>query len=179
MKYLTLLRHAKSSWTDLAIDDFERPLAPRGQQAAPAMGRYLAGFSDRQECPPPIDLIFCSPAKRAAQTLQAVLVELSQRPTVEWQDRLYLASTGKLLQILHEAPDSATHLLMIGHNPGFHELAVKLSQPDTGAPYKALHQKFPTAAAATWRFAVKSWRDIKPARGQLLAFERPKHPQPQ
>ena len=91
MLTLSLLRHAKSSWEDGSLKDFERPLAKRGESAAPRMGAFMA---ERGLAP---QLILCSPAVRARQTLDLVLPHLAGDPSVLYEDRLYLAAPSALL----------------------------------------------------------------------------------
>src|SRR5262245_8755490 len=91
MLTLMLLRHAKSSWDDGSLRDFDRPLAPRGESAAPRMGAYMA----EQGLAP--QLILCSPAVRTRQTVDLVLPHLEGDPTVVYEDRFYLAAPSVLL----------------------------------------------------------------------------------
>src|SRR5450631_2444347 len=125
MLTLTLLRHAKSSWEE-PLDDFDRPLAPRGKKAAPEIGAALAARGLRP------DLILCSGALRARETLGLVIEDLgAPAPEVIYDDALYMAAPGTLLKRLHgiaSAPqrDAPRHVMLVGHNPGFEELALML-----------------------------------------------------
>jgi phosphohistidine phosphatase len=127
MLTLCLLRHAKSSWDDASIQDFDRPLAPRGEEAAPRMAAYMAAQGLQPE------LILCSPAVRARQTLALVMPRLAGEPSVEFEEGLYLASSSALLARISQGPRQ--HRLTCcwwGINPGMHGLAVELS--GRGAP---------------------------------------------
>src|SRR5215510_2210381 len=121
MLTLCLLRHAKSSWDDASIEDFDRPLAPRGEEAAPRMGAYMAAQGIEPE------LILCSPATRARQTLSLVLPKLAGQPSIEFEDGLYLASASALLARIRQVRGKTQSLMLVGHDPGLHSLAVELS----------------------------------------------------
>src|SRR5262249_11074132 len=127
MLTLSLLRHAKSSWDDPALEDFDRPLSKRGATAAPRMGAYMAA----QGLAP--DLVLCSPAVRARQTLDLVLSHLGSGPTVTYEDALYLAAPSVLLARLHKVEAAARHVLIVGHDPGIQALAVELSSSGKAA----------------------------------------------
>ena len=121
MLTLSLLRHAKSSWADPGLDDYERPLAKRGAKAAPDTGKYLK----RQKLRP--DLILCSGAVRARATLDLVLAELgSPAPEVRYDDALYRTSPTIMLGALQKIGTPYRHVMMIGHNPELHALSLEL-----------------------------------------------------
>ncbi|MBI5042083.1 MAG: histidine phosphatase family protein [Gammaproteobacteria bacterium] len=119
---LLLLRHAKSDW-DQSCDDFDRPLNARGQHDAPRIGRWLRDQNLMPDC------VLSSPARRAAQTAQAVCGQLGY-PTehILWDKRLYLASRETLLDVLADQSDYPQRLLLVGHNPGLEDLLEYLSQ---------------------------------------------------
>jgi phosphohistidine phosphatase len=164
---LMLLRHAKSRWDDPALEDFERPLASRGRDAAERMGAYMA----RQKLTP--NLILCSSAVRARQTLELVRPHLGN-PATQFADALYLASPAKLLARLHKLDADIAAVMLIGHNPGLHNLAVSLSGSGDKASRAALAAKFPTAALAVLTFAARDWAAIAPGGGRLVEFMAPK-----
>ena len=168
MKQLLLLRHAKSSWDDPALADFDRPLAPRGLKAAPRMGRELA----KRDWVP--DLALVSPALRTRETWRLVSAELPARVPVEFAEALFEATAGDILAEVQHAIASAGCLLVLGHNPGLEELARRLAGPrsDTGARRK-LDEKFPTGALA--RFVVDDdWADLAFGTARLTHCIRPK-----
>lgn len=121
MKRLTLLRHAKSGWTDSGQQDFDRPLNDRGLHDAPMMSQRLL---DRQ-CTP--DLILCSAANRTRQTAQ-FFVEAHglSSAAITFHDDLYLASAGTALDFIQQTNDSVNHLMVIAHNPGLEALGRQL-----------------------------------------------------
>jgi phosphohistidine phosphatase len=166
MLTLSLFRHAKSSWADPSREDFDRPLAPRGLNAASAMGAFMA-----QKVRP--DLVLCSPARRTRETL-AQIADLIGNPHTFYPANLYLASPETLLTSIHATDDTVRHLMLVGHNPGLHALAVTLVKPDDSAAARALSAKFPTAGLAVITFQVEAWRNVTPATGHLSIFMTPK-----
>jgi phosphohistidine phosphatase len=169
MLSLALLRHAKSSWEGTGIDDFDRPLNERGRAAAPLMGEVLKelGFVPQ--------LILCSPAQRTRETL--VLLEPSLKcaaPGVTYDDQLYLTSPRVLCDRLKSIPFDTKTVLMIGHNPGLHGLAMLLAGTGDAKSISRLEDKFPTAALAVLTFPQSAWRDLEPAAGHLEAFITPR-----
>ena len=168
MLTLSLLRHAKSSWSDSSLKDFERPLNDRGETAAPRMGAFTA----RRGIAP--DLILCSTAVRARQTLNLVLPHLRGAPAVTYEDALYLASSGTMLKRLHKVAADVSHTMIVGHDPGMHTLAVELAGSGSAEDLERLSEKFPTAGLAVIVFEVSAWRELRWAGGRLKLFMAPK-----
>lgn len=168
MLTLSLLRHAKSSWDDTSLEDFDRPLAERGKAAAQRMGAYMAAQGIAPE------LILCSTAVRARQTLDLVLPHLAGPPTVLHEDALYLASPSVLLARVRKIEANIGHAMFIGHDPGMQVLALELSGSGDAEKLQALARKFPTAALAVMRFKARGWSKVKPAKGCLDLFISPK-----
>jgi phosphohistidine phosphatase len=154
MKRVYLLRHAKSSWKDASLHDRDRPLAGRGRRAAKAMARHIR----EHEIHP--DLVVCSPARRARETLERVELDLG-RGAVRIEPRLYGAGVDELLDVVRGLPDRAESVLLIGHNPTLQDFA-------------RIEDKFPTAALATLAFAVSHWRDVALQTGRLESVVRPR-----
>ena len=169
MLTLSLLRHAKSSWGDLELDDHERGLSPRGLAAAPRMGRYIA----KQKLKP--DLVLCSGAVRTRATLALVLPELGAPPPgIRYDDALYLASPITMLDRLRRLGKGPKHVLMVAHNPGLHALALELTGSGDAKALAELATKFPTAALAVLTFETANWRDIEAGSGRLQEFVTPR-----
>ena len=124
------------------------------------------------------DMMLCSTAARTRETLEEMLKGLEQEPPVTFGDGLYLASMGKLLGFVQEAPNGAGSLLLVGHNPGMEDLASSLTadrlSPKARGWLDALEEKFPTAALAVFDFPVDRWKDVALGMGKLKAFVRPK-----
>ena len=170
---LLLLRHAKSSWSDPTLADFDRPLNKRGRNAAPLMGEYLRKHGLVPE------LVLCSAARRAIETWGLAGEAMSKGGAAPAQTKylrsLYLAPPSRMLAALRRTPDEVESVLMVGHNPGFEHLAMGLAGPGSKAEAeRRMEAKFPTAALAELRFEVKHWRDIGPETGKLVRFVIPK-----
>jgi phosphohistidine phosphatase len=166
MKTLTLLRHAKSGWDDPVARDFDRPLNPKGQRAAAMMGRHLKAEGLA------FDHVLASPAARVVETLAQVATGYGSDLAPHWDQRLYLASAATLLDLIHELPDGADSVLFSGHNPGLEELVLLLAGEN--GLRDSVEVKFPTASLAEMRFDVARWADVKPGKGELLRFTRPR-----
>jgi len=168
LKTILLLRHAKSSWDQPHLPDPLRPLAPRGREAAPLIGAYMA----RNGMVP--NRVLCSPARRATETWELVSEQMDESILVEIRDELYHASSSCLLSILRELPDTEKAVLFVGHNPAFEELASVLA---TSGPVEALAElsrKFPTGALAVFDFSVSTWSEVREGTGSLRDFVRPR-----
>jgi len=167
MHQLLLLRHAKSSSDDAKLADRDRPLTERGRRAASAMCRAM------HELGLAPDLVLVSPARRTMQTLEA-LEPWDDTPLLEQYEALYLAGPEQLLGILHDVPETVRSVLLIGHNPGMHELALTLiagTQPTDAA--RRLAAGYPTAALAEFAIAG-AWRMLGPGGARLTRFITPR-----
>ena len=169
MKTLYLLRHAKSDWSDRTLEDFDRPLAPRGIKAAPRIGKTMRKRSLIPE------IVLCSEARRALETWSLVEPELGAPVPVKVLRGLFLAPPSKLLGTVRRLPDDYASAMLIGHNPGMEHLAADLAGPRSDPDaVRRLAQKFPTAALAALAFDVDGWDDIGPGTGRLTSFLRPR-----
>jgi len=167
MVTLSLFRHAKSSWAESSLRDFERPLAPRGEQAAPKMGTFI----EAQGLVP--DLVLCSPATRAIETLEHALPEFGDRPEIRYEEGLYHAGPRQMLQLLKDVDSGIRHVMLIGHNPGMQGLALGLVGSGKEDEVQALRQKFPTAGLAVIDFEA-DWPQVAPGLGSLRLFMVPR-----
>jgi phosphohistidine phosphatase len=168
MKRILLLRHAKSSWGDAALGDFERPLAPRGVRAAETMAGYLVA----EGLTP--DLVLCSAARRTVETWNHLAGALGRKATVVIEPELYLAEAGALLDRLRAVPPDVATVLLIGHNPGMESLARILGGTGDAGARRRLATKFPTAALAVIDFDIAGWPDLAKRKGRLDRFITPK-----
>jgi phosphohistidine phosphatase len=170
MRQLLLLRHAKSSWDDPGLSDHARPLNARGRRAAAAMA---AAMHELGLAP---DIVLVSSARRTLQTLEA-LTPFEDGALIEPMDALYLAPWGRLLDAIRAAPETARSLLLIGHNPGLHELALALAGEaglGRGGPDAArLKEGYPTGALAEFTVAAP-WRLLESGGGRLVRFLVPR-----
>ena len=169
MLTLALLRHAKSSSDDPDLDDFDRPLNARGLKTAPLMGQALR---DLGVAP---GVILCSPARRTRDTLELARLKFAgSEPDIRYDRALYLTTGTALLAAVRQCKSPANTLLVVGHNPGLHDLALMLAGSGNRDACARLDEKFPTGALAVFTFPHKTWRDIAPKAGQLAAFITPK-----
>lgn len=159
MKTLLLLRHAKSSWDDSTLRDFDRPLAQRGLRDAPAIGHAL---KDRGPLP---DLAISSPAARARATVEAVIAAASLGLSPQFDESIYAASSAELMKVVRRLPDDAICALMVGHNPGFEDLLFRLTK---------VSEAMPTAALACIEFQIERWEDVEDGSGKLAWLLTPK-----
>jgi len=160
MKTLLILRHAKSSWDDETLDDFERPLNERGQYDAPRIGRLLR---TRDLLP---EKIFCSTALRARSTLELVCEAADYHGPLELRDDLYLAPASTYINLLKDVAEPLSRVLVIGHNPGLESLVTEL----TGAM-----EHMPTGGLAVVELPIDQWHQLRPRiAGRLLNLFRPK-----
>jgi phosphohistidine phosphatase len=179
MRQLLLLRHAKSSWAKSpwdgkALPDQDRPLSPRGRQAASLMRRTMR---DLGLAP---DMVMLSPSRRTRETLEA-FEPWDDAPLIEPVDSLYLATVPQLLDALHGVPETVRSVLLIGHNPGMHELAMLLvgsrgtvARGDASErAIRLLADGYPTGALAEFGIAGPWWQ-LGTGGGQLVRFLRPR-----
>lgn len=164
MKRLILLRHAKSSWADPSLDDFDRPLGNRGERDAPLMGLRLKARRERPS------LILASPAKRAKRTAELLAQALDYpREFLQLEQTLYLADARDVLALAKAQPQQFSSLLLVGHNPGLTELVNQL------VPALRL-DNLPTAGLVAIDFPVERWADVEPTTGTLAYYDYPKNP---
>ena len=165
MKRLLLLRHAKSA-RPAGVLDHERPLERRGFEDSRVMGAYL-----RQEMLLP-DLVLVSTSNRTRQTWDVVIQGLGGVPSASFEPRLYDAPAARLAKVIGETAQTVRSLMLIGHNPGLHELAVALA--DENSPtFRALASgKFPTAACVSFRVPA-DWSALGSSRHELIGYVAP------
>ena len=160
-KKIYLIRHAKSSWKDMKLSDFDRPLNKRGKKDAPFMGARLFKYNVQP------DLILTSPASRALKTARLIAKEVQYDEDKIMEDkRIYGAEVSRLLEILRDLDDQYRNIFLVGHNPGLTLLAEYFS----GLPV----QNIPTCGIFCVEFQVDAWRDIEEKRGALVFFDFPK-----
>lgn len=172
MKTIYVLRHAKSSWQDLSLSDHERPLAPRGEKAAPLMGQVLTAFDN------PPTLILTSTAKRARKTAEMVADSFRKyasprRYAEEWEvivnPAIYSASTSTLIKILKELPPKHDAVVIVGHNPVMEEFVSSLCfNVDHGGLF------LPTATLAQVVAEIDQWDQLQKGVGILQALIFPR-----
>lgn len=159
MKKLYIIRHAKSSWSDETLDDFERPLNKRGKANAPMMGERLK----KKGVMP--DIIISSPAKRAKSTAEIIAKQIGYK-NILFLDDIYEATSETLSKIVKSLDESYKVVFLVGHNPSLNELAYKLA---------GFSENIPTCGIVEIEFKCKKWVEIAPANAKLAMFDYPKN----
>jgi phosphohistidine phosphatase len=170
MRQLLLLRHAKSAHDDAVLSDHARPLDGAGLKAASAMRRAM------RELGLAPDLVLVSSARRTQETLEA-LEPWDETPLVETMDGLYLATAPQILTILRGAAETVRSVMVVGHNPGIHDVALTLTGPHAMSSNRhitrSLADGFPAGALAELTVA-SHWRDLAAGGGRLVRFLAPR-----
>lgn len=162
MKTLILVRHAKSSWNDPVLRDFDRPLNERGKQDAPLMAKRLAGRGIRPQ------RVLCSPALRTVSTAEVFANHLSiPNSLIHLEQQIYQSDHPKLLQLLNQQDDKVDVIMLVGHNPGLTDLFNSLNAD-------ASIDNVPTSCVAQLTFPVDSWAELRPAGADLQHIDYPR-----
>jgi phosphohistidine phosphatase len=146
MKKILIMRHAKSSWKDAEILDHERPLKKRGLKDAAYIGKVL---KNKELIP---DKIISSDAVRAADTAAIVADKCGFKKEIDYTEKLYMAESSAILDLIHGQPESIKTLMVIGHNPGMEALVQVLSRKV---------ESLSTSSVAYFQADIKSWKDLK------------------
>jgi phosphohistidine phosphatase len=159
MLTLYLLRHAKSSWADESMQDFDRPLANRGREACAIIGEFI------REKGIDFDLVLVSTAVRTRETMELVKERAKLRCEVRYDERIYEATTSQLLEVIAEVADDRESVLLVGHNPGIADLLALLT---------SRHVQVPTATFAKIEISASEWSANLANNGTLAWIVRPK-----
>ena len=176
MRRLLLLRHAKTENDAPSGQDQDRRLDDRGRLDAAAIGGWIGRH------PPLPDAVLVSTAVRTQQTweiagqaMQDAANDLAAPPRIEFLTELYGADPTQLLQIIRQAESrDPKQMMVIGHNPGMHELALALTGDGDAAAKRALEDNLPTTGLAIFDFAIENWSEVGFRRGSLVRFLSPK-----
>jgi phosphohistidine phosphatase len=152
VRRIHLLRHAKSSWDEPSTPDQDRPLAPRGRKAAKRLARHLRESDIRP------NLVLCSSARRARQTLELIENGLPDDVEIEIEPDLYGASADALLERLRALPPEVRAVMLIGHNPGLQDLGLMLAGSGDALP--RLREHYPTLALASLQVRSSTWKTL-------------------
>ena len=166
---LYLLRHAKSSWADATLDDHDRPLQAKGRRRAGELRTWM------EERGLGCDLVLCSTALRARQTLDVVLPALGD-PVVREVARLYGAGAADIVAMLKRTGGRVERVMVVGHDPVLQQTAVALAMTADGDAMDRLRRKYPTAALAMLTFGTAGWASLAPGMGHLDLFFVPPDP---
>ena len=159
MKTILFMRHAKSDWGAQYRSDFARPLSTRGQRDAPVMAAFLGQHDLMPE------RIVSSPAQRARLTAEFVAKDDRFQGQLGFDRRIYLASPNMLLAVIHDLPEDADSVMLVGHNPGMEDIIELLSGGNV---------RMPTAAIASLRLYADRWADVQPGEAYLQWLIKPK-----
>lgn len=168
MKRLAILRHAKSSWDDPKLDDFNRPLNDRGWKDARRMGRELKHRNMR------FDLVLASTAARVRETIDGVQEKYDFDAEVRFEPRIYSANTETLLSLVQGFSEDVKAPLLVGHNPGLEQLIELLGSDDPKGLRAGPAKKFPTCAFAALELDVERWTGVGPRCGKIVELILPK-----
>ena len=169
MKTLGLYRHAKSDWHDARARDFDRPLNARGRKGAEVMARHIREDGRKW------DRVIASPAVRVAETIELGAKSLGATIAVNWDRRVYLASSAILIDLLREVEGDPASVLMIGHNPGLEDVIFDLVPDDGSSPLRdVVEEKFPTATYAVLEIDIDKWADLADGSARLVHIMRPR-----
>lgn len=161
MKTLLLIRHAKSSWDDAALSDFDRPLNERGKKDAPAMAERIADKKIK------IDAFFSSPAKRAARTAKIFADEFKiKKDEIIFKSELYLASVDVFYDVIKKIDDGLNCIAIFSHNPGITDFANELTEVQV--------DNIPTCGIFAVKADIQHWTDFKEDRIKFWFFDYPK-----
>jgi phosphohistidine phosphatase len=174
MKKLALFRHAKSDWHDAKVRDFDRPLNDRGRKGAKIMGRHILKYGQRW------DRIIASPAVRSAETIEIASRGASGLLPINWDRRVYLASSATLIDVLREQDAALGAVLLVGHNPGLEDVIFDLVPDDGTSPLRdVVEEKFPTAAFAVLELDIDDWADLAEGSARFVHLTRPRDLDPE
>jgi phosphohistidine phosphatase len=165
MRHVWVLRHAKAAAAEQGGDDHARRLTPRGHRQGAELAARLPGLSAPGRALP--THVVCSSARRARETADALIGALGTKATVDFERALYGADAGEALTLLRLAPDTASSVMVVGHNPTLHELVDDLLSPDDQAGHARLQEGFPTAALAVVRVEAGTWSSLAAGTGWL------------
>jgi phosphohistidine phosphatase len=165
---LTTLRHAKSSWDEPGLDDFDRPLNDRGRKAARRVGRELKRRKVR------FDHVVASPAVRVRETIEEIANGYGKLPDVSFDAQIYGASAEALLHVVRRMPETAHAPLLVGHNPGMQRLVLALAREDRGGLRGRIAEKYPTAALAMIELEVTRWDEVEARSGTIVELILPR-----
>ena len=168
MRRLILFRHAKAERSEPGMEDRARPLIERGRKDAGKIGAYMAGHALVP------DRVMLSPAARAQETWKFAATAFRPAPAAMTAEQLYNATPHGIFALIKEAPVSAHTLLVIGHNPGLHEVALMLIASGDIDTRERLREKLPTAGLVIIDFAFDDWGKLHPQSGRLERFVSPK-----
>jgi phosphohistidine phosphatase len=168
MRRLLLFRHARAERSEPGMEDRARVLMERGRKDAGKIGAYMAGHALLP------DRVVISPAARTQETWKIAAAAFRPAPAAMTVDQLYDATPHAIFAVIKDAPAAAHTLLIVGHNPGLHEVAVMLIASGDIDARERLREKLPTSGLVIIDFAFDAWSKLHPQSGRLERFVSPK-----
>jgi len=168
MRRLLLLRHAKAERSEAGMEDRIRRLIERGRKDAGQIGAYMASHGLVP------DRVIVSPSARTQETWNYAATAFRPAPAVNSSERLYSATPTAILGVIKESPAAAHTLLIVGHNPGLHELALMLIASGNVEMREQLREKLPTSSLVIIDFPLDGWGKLHAQSGRLERFVTPK-----
>jgi phosphohistidine phosphatase len=159
MKKLYLVRHAKSSWEDITLDDIDRPLNKRGETDAPFMGKLL----DKKNIT--ADIIISSPSKRTKQTVKSINQQFPSPLKIIYDENIYETTLDGLENVIKNIDNKYESVYLFGHNPSLNSFVEK---------YINMDENIPTCGVVGIEFDCDNWNTISPKKSKILFFEYPK-----
>jgi phosphohistidine phosphatase len=168
MRRLLLFRHAKAERSEPGMEDRARRLVERGQKDAATVGAYMASHALIP------DRVMTSPSTRTRETWKFAAPAFRPAPPATSVDSLYDATPQAIFGVINKAPAAAQSLLIVGHNPGLHAVALMLVASGDVETRERLREKMPTCGLAIIDFAFDDWKKLHPQSGRLERFVTPK-----
>jgi phosphohistidine phosphatase len=168
MRRLILFRHAKTEPSEPGLEDRARVLVERGRRDAARIGAYVKSHALVP------DRVVISPAARTQETWKITAAAFRPAPGVASADQLYDATPHAIFAVIKDAPAAAHTLMVVGHNPGLHEVALMLIASGDIDARERLREKLPTAGLVIIDFAFDDWSKLHPQSGRLERFVSPK-----
>jgi len=161
MKHIFLIRHAKSSWDDSSLSDFERPLNERGKTDAPVMAKKLGTKKIK------IDVLVSSPAKRAKQTAKYFTKEFGlKKKKIVFEPKLYEAGEENFYEVVENLKNKWDSVAIVSHNPGITSFADSLTDTDI--------DDMPTCSIFAVKIDTDKWKNFRSAKKEFWFFDHPK-----
>ena len=164
---LYVMRHSKSSWSNLNLEDFDRPLNKRGKKNA----KLVCEFFVKKKIN--FDYVLISSSKRTQKTLKILLKKIKKPKKIFLSKKLYLADEKKIIEYIKKVPKKYNSILLINHEPVITNLVRDLIKNHNNNLFKLLNYKFSTSAFAKINFKIKDWSEVV-NKGVLKEFIRPK-----
>ena len=167
MKTIFLLRHAKSSWDNSQLEDFDRPLSTRGEKSSIKIGKYI---KNKNIIP---DIVYCSSAKRAKKTWELINKVIKKKNNIFFKKDLYMADSETFMSTIKKTKNSNKSIMIVSHNPGIESFCLELSK-ENNEYINDIKTKYPTGSLAILKVNLKKWSEIRYESGIIYEFIKPR-----